>query len=198
MKKIIVASNNKGKISEIKALLSNYHYDVISMKEAGIDIDIEENGSTFYENAYIKASTIYKRFDGKCSVLADDSGLCVDALNGEPGIMSARFAGEHGNSEKNNEKLLELLKGVPERQRTAKFVCAIVFIAEGSRILKVKGEIEGLITEEARGKGGFGYDPLFYIPEYKKTFAELGSSIKNSISHRARALKELESSIKKF
>lgn len=191
MKKLIVASNNEHKIKEIKEILSKFPFNIISLKEAGIDIDVEENGTTFMENAYIKASEIFKITKGDM-ILADDSGLMVDALDGAPGVYSARFAGEHGNSEKNNMKLLSLLEEVPKEKRNAKFVCAMVLIINENRCIKVQGEINGIITEEYAGKGGFGYDPLFFVPEYKMTFADMRSEQKNAISHRGNALKKLE------
>ncbi|PJI10382.1 MULTISPECIES: XTP/dITP diphosphatase [Clostridium] len=197
MKKVIIASNNQNKIKEIKEILSDFPLEVVSLKEEKIDIEVEENGSTFMENAYKKAYEIYK-LKKDCMVMADDSGLMVDVLDGKPGIYSARFAGVHGDSEKNNEKLLSLLKGIPFEKRTAKFVCAIVFIVNGENIIKVSGEVTGYITDKEKGDSGFGYDPLFYIPKFNKTFAELVSDEKNSISHRAVALKNLCAEIKKL
>lgn len=197
MKKLIVASNNLKKIKEIKDILSKYPIEVISLKEAGINVDVEENGDTFIENAFIKANEIYKMVDN-AMVLADDSGLTVDCLGGAPGVYSARFAGEHGNDKKNNEKLLSLLEGKVLEERTGKFVCAIVLIIDLNNVIKVEGEIEGVILEEEKGKNGFGYDPLFYVSEYKTTFAEMDSKLKNSISHRAKALKKVEGRIKEI
>jgi len=197
MKRVIVASNNDHKIVEIKEILSKYSLEVVSLKEAGIDIDVEENGTTFMENAYIKASEIYK-LAPDAMVLADDSGLMVDALGGAPGVYSARFAGEHGNYKKNNEKLLELLKGKPITDRNAKFVCAMVLIVNENRIIKVEGNVKGVIIDEERGQNGFGYDPLFFVPEYEMTFAEMNGDTKNLISHRGRALEELEVELRKL
>jgi len=197
MKRVIVASNNEHKIVEIKEILSKYSLEVVSLKEAGIDIDVEENGTTFMENAYIKASEIYK-LAPDAMVLADDSGLMVDALGGAPGVYSARFAGEHGNYKKNNEKLLELLKGKPITDRNAKFVCAMVLIVNENRIIKVEGNVKGVIIDEERGQNGFGYDPLFFVPEYEMTFAEMDGDTKNLISHRGRALEELEVELRKL
>jgi XTP/dITP diphosphohydrolase len=193
MKKIIVASNNGHKIQEIKEILSGLPFEVISLKEAGIDIDVEETGETFMENAYIKASEIYNLLENKDEymVLSDDSGLEVDVLGGAPGVYSARFAGEHGNSKKNNDKLLGLLEGKKYEERKAKFVCAIVLILDQSNSIKVLGESEGYIADSERGPVGFGYDPIFYVPEFNKTFAEMTSEEKNSISHRGRALEKL-------
>lgn len=191
MKKLIIASNNGHKIREIKDILREFPLEIVSLKEAGIDVDVEENGNTFMDNAYIKASEIFKlRQD--CMVLSDDSGLMVDSLHGAPGVFSARFAGEHGNDKKNNEKLLKLLEGKQGEDRKARFVSAIVLIAGESKVLKVQGEIEGYIAKEEKGTREFGYDPLFYVPEYNMTFAEMSDEEKNKISHRARALDKLK------
>lgn len=191
MKKLIIASNNAHKIKEIKDILKDFPIEVVSLREAGIDIDVEETGTTFMENSYIKASEIFKlRQD--CMVLSDDSGLMVEALDGAPGVYSARFAGEHGNDKKNNEKLLQLLEGKSMEERKAKFVSAIVLIAGSSEVIKVQGEIEGYIAFEPKGTREFGYDPLFYVPEYNMTFAEMSDEEKNKISHRARAMQKLK------
>ncbi|WP_085829206.1 XTP/dITP diphosphatase [Clostridium massiliodielmoense] len=194
MKKLIVASNNQHKIEEIKEMLKEFNLDVISLKEAGINIDVEENGVTFAENAHIKASEIFKIVKDSM-VLADDSGLMVEALNGEPGVYSARYAGEHGNDKKNNEKLLSKLKGIKFEDRKAKFICAMELIVDENTSIKVEGEVKGYILEAQRGKNGFGYDPLFYVPKFDKTTAEMTSKEKNSISHRGKALKNLKKSI---
>lgn len=197
MKRLVVASNNTKKIKEIKAILEKYPIEVVALKEAGINVDVEEDGNTFIENSYKKANEIYKIVNDSM-VLADDSGLMVDCLDGAPGVYSARFAGEHGNDKKNNEKLLSLLKDKKIEERKAKFVCAMVLIMNDDKVIKVQGEIEGIIVDEAKGENGFGYDPLFYVPEYKMTFAQMDSEIKNSISHRAKALKKLEGEINKL
>lgn len=200
MKKLLVASNNAHKIGEIKHILEDVEVEIIGLKEAGIDVDVEENGTSFIENAYIKAKTIYDMLQDKEEylVMSDDSGLSVDALDGAPGIYSARFAGEHGNDKKNNEKLLTLLKEIPFEQRKARFICAIALIADSEKVLKVQGEVEGYITDKEHGKDGFGYDPLFYVKEYDKTFAEISGDEKNAISHRGRALKKLKDQIISF
>lgn len=195
MKKLIVASNNKGKIKEIKEILSDFQLEVFSLKDLNIDIDVVEDGNTFMENAYKKAKEVYDITEGYM-VLADDSGLMVDGLNGAPGVFSARFAGEHGNDEKNNEKLLEMLRDKSQDDKKAKFVCALVLIIDDNREIKVEGDVKGQIIEEARGEDGFGYDPLFYIPQFKKTFAEMTGSEKNSISHRGKALNLLKNKLK--
>ena len=190
MKRLIVASNNAHKIDEIKAILSKFSFEVVSMKEVGIDIDIVEDGDTFIDNAVIKAKAIKEIFK-EDFVLSDDSGLMVDALGGAPGVFSARYSGEHGDSEKNNEKLLREMKGVPEKDRGAQFVCAMCFIDDKGDIINVKGEIKGKIIEDYRGGSGFGYDPLFFVPNKGMTFAEMGAEEKNSLSHRSRALEQL-------
>lgn len=197
MKKLIVASNNDHKIKEIKEMLSQFPIEVLSLKEANINIDVEETGITFMENADIKANEIFKIANGDM-VLADDSGLSVEALNGAPGVFSARFAGEHGDNKANNEKLLHLLEGIRDEDRKAKFVCAMVLIINEDEVVKVQGESEGIITAEFRGAEGFGYDPLFFVPEYKKTFAQMSSEEKNAISHRGRALDKLKSELERL
>jgi XTP/dITP diphosphohydrolase len=189
-KKIIIASNNKHKIDEIKNILKDFPYEVLSMSEAGINLDVEENGKTFSENAYKKAAEI-AGISGEIT-LADDSGLEVYALNGAPGVYSARFAGEHGNDKKNNIKLLELLKDVPNEKRGARFVCSMALITPSGENITAEGYVEGIIGYEEKGINGFGYDPLFYFPEYDKTFAQLTADEKNAISHRGRALLDLK------
>lgn len=195
MKKIIVASNNKHKIDEIKAILSGLEYEIISLKEANINVDVDETGTTFMENAMIKASEIFNllNYPEDILVMADDSGLCVDILDGAPGVFSARFAGEHGNDSANNEKLLELLKD-ENKNRNAKFVCAIALIGK-DEVIQAEGYVEGKITEKLEGSNGFGYDPLFLVPQFNRTFAQLTEDEKNSISHRGRALEILKSKL---
>lgn len=197
MKKLIVASNNEHKVREIKQILSNFNIDVVSLKDSGIDIEVEEDGNTFMENAYKKAIEIYK-ITNKDMVLADDSGLMVDALGGAPGIYSARFSGEYGNYKKNNEKLIYLMQGKSIDERKARFVTALVLILDENKHIEVTGEIEGYIIDEKKGNEGFGYDPLFFVPEYNKTFAEMEPEIKNKISHRARALEKLKMELKEI
>lgn len=195
MKRLIVASNNEHKIKEIKDILQGIQVDVISLKEAGIFIDVEEDGKTFMENCYKKAKEIVEylklRNEKDFMVMADDSGLEVDYLNGEPGVYSARYAGEHGNSEKNNEKLLEKLKDVPKEKRGANFVCSLVLITSLDEEIKVEERTYGIISEKHSGTDGFGYDPLFFVPEFNMTFAEMTPQQKNIISHRGKALKKL-------
>lgn len=202
MRKIILASNNAHKIEEIKKILEGLPFEIKSLKDENIDIDIEEDGNTFEENAKKKASEIANflknRGEKEFIVMADDSGLEVDYLNGKPGIYSARYAGEHGNDKKNNEKLLKELKGVPKEKRGAQFVCQIVLINEKEKCLSIRGEVRGRILEALSGKEGFGYDPLFFYAPLNKTFGELSSKEKNSVSHRACALKELKNRIKEI
>ena len=182
---IVIASRNKHKIQELEALLSKYVAGVklLSLDDVGIVGDIEENGTTFSENALIKARAAAS--SGKIGV-GDDSGLCVNALDGAPGIFSARFAGEHGNDAANNEKLLRELSD--KSDRSAAFVCAIACVMPDGREITVEGRAEGTILHSASGNNGFGYDPLFYYPPLDKTFASLSPEEKNGISHRARAV----------
>lgn len=191
-KKIILASNNKGKIREIQEILSPLGYKIISMRDSGIDIDIEENGKTFKENAGIKARAIYKI--SHTAVIADDSGLEVDYLNGAPGVYSHRYAGENATDADRNNKLLSELSGIPEEKRGAAFVCEICYIDEVGREQYVRGECRGKIGYEPIGENGFGYDPLFMYGE--KSFAEISAEEKNKISHRADALRKLCSILK--
>jgi XTP/dITP diphosphohydrolase len=202
MKKLILASNNKKKIKEMKEILKELDIEVKSLENEGIYIDVVEDGKTFEENAKKKAEEIYeyllKRGDNNFIVLADDSGIVVDYLNGEPGIYSARYAGEHGNDAKNNEKLLYNLKGVPKNDRSAQFICQLAMYTDKGEYFKVTGEVKGYIIKELHGEGGFGYDPLFFYEPLNKTFAELTSEEKNEISHRGIALKELKKIIRKL
>lgn len=183
--KIIVATKNKGKIKEIKKILAGH--DVVSQGEAGIDIDVEENGTTFAENAMIKASAIAKRCD--CAVIADDSGIEVDALGGAPGIYSARYCGENATDE---DRVIKLLDEVKDKDnRGAQFKCAIALILPDGEKHIFEGIVRGTLDFEVRGQNGFGYDPIFIPDGYDKTFGELDSSIKDRISHRAKALMAL-------
>ncbi len=184
MKSIILASNNKDKVKEVKEILKGY--DIISMKEAGIDVDIEENGTTFEENALIKARAIMK-LTGQIT-MADDSGLEIDYLNKAPGVYSARFMGHDTSYDIKNKALIQKLEGVKESDRSGRFVCAIaVCFPDGREIVK-RGTMEGLIAEEIKGDNGFGYDPIVYLPEYGRTSGELAPEEKNKISHRGKAL----------
>ena len=184
MKSIILASNNRDKVKEVKEILKGY--DIISMKEAGIDVDIEENGTTFEENALIKARAIMK-LTGQIT-MADDSGLEIDYLNKAPGVYSARFMGHDTSYDIKNKALIQKLEGVKGSDRSGRFVCAIaVCFPDGREIVK-RGTMEGLIAEEIKGDNGFGYDPIVYLPEYGKTSGELAPEEKNKISHRGKAL----------
>ena len=184
MKSIILASNNKDKVKEVKEILKGY--DIISMKEAGIDVGIEENGTTFEENALIKARAIMK-LTGQIT-MADDSGLEIDYLNKAPGVYSARFMGHDTSYDIKNKALIQKLEGVKGSDRSGRFVCAIaVCFPDGREIVK-RGTMEGLIAEEIKGDNGFGYDPIVYLPEYGKTSGELAPEEKNKISHRGKAL----------
>lgn len=202
MKKLVIASNNKGKIKEIKEILIGLPLDVVSLSDENIDIDVVEDGTTFAENAKKKAVEIcdylLNRGDSDFIVIADDSGIEVDYLNGEPGVYSARYAGEHGNDDKNNAKLLENLKDVPWEERRARFVCQLAVIDNNKIYKSVVGYVEGHILEGVNGVDGFGYDPLFYCDELKKSFGEAKLNEKNLISHRGRALMEFKSLIKEF
>ena len=202
MKKLILASNNKKKIKELKEILSDIPVEVRSLSDENIDIDVIEDGVTFEENAKKKAEEIYKFLKDKGEkgflVLSDDSGLEVDYLNGEPGVYSERYAGEHGNDSANNKKLLENLKGVSKENRGAKFVCQLAMFDEEGNYYTVRGDVKGYILEELTGEGGFGYDPLFFYEPFNKTFGELTPDEKNEISHRGVALKELKEVISKI
>lgn len=188
---IIVATKNKGKIKEIKKILGDHK--VISQGEAGIDIDVEENGSTFAENAMIKAEAIASQVD--CAVIADDSGIEVDALNGAPGIYSARYCGENATDEDRVNKLLEEIKDAPER--SAQFTCALALILPDGERHIFNGVVRGTLAFEPEGANGFGYDPIFIPDGYDTTFGVLDSAIKDEISHRARALRALADFINK-
>lgn len=200
MKKFILASNNEHKVKEIKEILKDFNLDILSLNEAGINIEVDEDGKTFEENSFKKANEIkdylISKGESDFIVMADDSGIEVDYLDGAPGIYSARYAGEHGDDSKNNEKLLEALKGVKEEERKANFICVIVAITDKGEKIVAEGKSYGLILEALSGSEGFGYDPLFFVPEYKKTFAEMTSDEKNSVSHRGRALEKLKSRLK--
>lgn len=184
--KLIIASNNKGKIKEYKEILEPIGFEVVSQSEAGIELEADETGTTFAENAAIKARAIHSLTDA--AVLADDSGLTVDHLNGEPGIYSARYEGIE-TSEGRSERILQKLEGVADEERGAHFVCAIHLILRGGREIKVQGSCDGYIGHGFKGTNGFGYDPIFMYGD--KSFAELSSEEKNSVSHRAAALRML-------
>lgn len=195
MKTVLLATNNENKVNEIKDILCEFNLKVVSLKEMGINVEIEEDELTFMGNALKKALALYNMVDNKkYMVLADDSGLGVEALGGAPGVFSARYAGEHGNSKANNKKLLEEMNGLKDRR--AKFICAMVLIVDKDNIIKTQGEVHGSITFEEKGNKGFGYDPLFFIPKYNMTFGEMDKDTKNSISHRKNALIKLKEKLK--
>lgn len=190
MRKIIVATGNKGKLKEIREILSGMPVEIVSMGDIWNPVpEIEENGSTFFENALIKASWVYDKTG--TWTLADDSGLEVDYLNGEPGVYSARYAGQKADYKANNAKLLDALKNVPLEKRKARFRCVIVIKTGPDSYLTAEGNCEGHIGFELQGTNGFGYDPLFYPENEKLTFAEISSDLKNKMSHRGKALVNL-------
>ena len=193
--KIIFATGNEGKMKEVRMILKDLGLPVLSMKEAGVQADIVEDGTTFEENAKIKAVAVQKLTGAL--VLADDSGLEIDYLNKEPGIYSARYMGEDTPYSVKNANLISRLAGVPDEQRTARFVCAIAAAFPDGEVLNTRGTIEGIIGYEERGENGFGYDPIFYLPEYKKSTAELSPEEKNALSHRGRALRQMEEELRK-
>lgn len=195
MKRIIFATGNQGKMREIRKILGDLNVEIVSMKEAGISVDIEENGATYEENALVKARAVAAR-TGDC-VLADDSGLEVDRLGGEPGVHSARYLGEDTPYGVKNASLIKRLEGVPDEERTARFVCAIAAVLPGGRELTTRAAIEGRIGHEEKGSGGFGYDPIFYVPELQKTTAELTEEEKNLVSHRGQALRLMKEELEK-
>lgn len=187
IERIIFATGNEDKLREIRMILSDLGVPLVSMKEAGISADIEENGKSFEENAIIKAKTIME-LTGE-AVMADDSGLQIDYLDGAPGIYSARFMGEDTSYDVKNAALLEKLEGVPDERRTARFACAIACALPGGRILTSYGTMEGRIGYEIKGENGFGYDPIFFLPECGCTSAEISPEKKNELSHRGKALR---------
>ena len=188
--KIIFATGNEGKMKEIREILADPQVEILSMKEAGITAEIEENGTSFEENAVIKAKAVMEL----CHeiVLADDSGLEIDYFNKEPGIYSARYMGEDTSYRIKNQNLIDRLEGVPDEERTARFVCVIAAAFPDGEVLTARGTIEGRIGYEEKGENGFGYDPIFYVPEYGCSTAQLSPEVKNQISHRGKALREMK------
>ena len=209
-KKLIFATGNEGKMKEIREILNGTGWNVLSLKDAGIDTEIEENGTTFEENAKIKAEGIrnwcLENGIPGCSgilakeiiVLADDSGLEIDYLNKEPGIYSARYAGEDTSYDIKNQMLLDRLQGVPREKRTARFVCAIAAVVPGHEPIVVRGTIEGYIGDKPAGENGFGYDPIFYVPDLNCSTAELSPEEKNARSHRGNALRAMREELKQY
>ena len=194
METIIFATKNKGKIREINEILADMNVNVVSMEEAGITIDVVEDGKTFEENSMKKAVQVME-ISGKIT-LADDSGLEIDYLNGEPGVYSARYLGEDTSYRIKNQNLIDRLEGVPDEKRTARFVCVIAAVLPDGGVLTARGTVEGIIGTEERGQGGFGYDPIFYLPEYGCSTAELSMEQKNEISHRGKALREMKEKLR--
>lgn len=193
IRQVLFATGNEGKMREIRSILADTGAEVLSMKEAGVSVDIVEDGTTFEENALIKARAVAAALTETDSVvLADDSGLVIDALGGEPGIYSARYMGENTSYEEKNANLIGRLEGVPDERRTARFVCAIAAVMPDGREFMVRAAIEGRIGYEQKGEGGFGYDPIFYVPEFGKTTAEMTAEEKNKVSHRGKALEQMK------
>lgn len=194
-KTIVFATGNQGKMREIRQILQDMDVEILSMKEAGIEIDIVEDGTTFEENAIIKAKAVAAKTEH--IVMADDSGLEVDYLDKEPGIYSARYMGEDTSYDIKNADLLKRLEGVEDEKRTARFVCAIATVFPDGEIITAHGVIEGRLAYEPAGEKGFGYDPILYLPEYGCTCAELSEEDKNAISHRGRALRAMKEKLEK-
>ena len=188
MKQVVIATKNKGKAKDFEALFNPLGFEVVTMFDVAPNMEIEETGTTFEENAVLKAETLAKELN--MIVIADDSGLVVDALDGEPGVYSARYAGDH-DDEANIVKVLEKLAGVPEEKRTARFMCALAIAGPEIDTTTVFGTCEGIILEEKRGTNGFGYDPIFFVPELDRAMAELTPQEKGSISHRGNAIRKL-------
>lgn len=195
-KRIVFATGNAGKVKEIQMILADLGLEVVSMKEAGISIDVEENGSTYEENALIKARAVAALTDDL--VMADDSGLEVDALNKEPGIFSARYMGEDTPYSIKNAEIIKRLTGLTGEERHARFVCAIATVFPDGREVTTRATIEGQIGFEERGSHGFGYDPIFYVPQFDKTTAELTEEEKNQVSHRGKALELMKEELRKY
>ena len=195
MAKIIFATGNEHKMTEIREILAGLKAEILSMKDAGITADIVEDGSTFEENAVIKAKAVAKEVDA--IVLADDSGLEIDYLNKEPGVYSARYMVEDTSYEIKNQALLDRLKGVPKEKRTARFVCAIAAVFPHGEVIVKRGTIEGYIGDKPAGKNGFGYDPIFYVEEFQCSTAELTMEQKNALSHRGNALRAMKGDLEK-
>ena len=194
--KIVFATGNEGKMREVRLILADLGMEILSMKEAGANPDIVENGKTFGENAQIKAQAVWEQTGG--IVLADDSGLEIDYLNGEPGIYSARYMGEDTSYEIKNQALIDRLAGVEGEDRSARFVCNIAAVLPDGQVVHTEETMEGLIAMEPAGDGGFGYDPILYLPEYGKTSAEISIEEKNRISHRGKALEAMKVKLKEI
>lgn len=190
--KIILATNNQDKYDEMKEIMQDFDVDIFSMKEAGIHMDVEETGVTFMENAMIKAKAVSGLAPPDALVIADDSGLEVDYLNKEPGVYSARYLGSDTSYRIKNQNIIDRLAGVPDEKRTARFVCAIAAVLPDGSLLSCEGHMEGRIDYAESGANGFGYDPIFYLPEFGCTSAALSPAEKNAVSHRGKALREMK------
>ncbi|MGX1263515.1 XTP/dITP diphosphohydrolase [Rossellomorea marisflavi] len=195
-KNVIIATKNRGKAKEFELMFKPYGYEVQTLLDLPHIEDVEETGVTFEENAILKAETVAKELD--CLVISDDSGLSIDALDGRPGVYSARYAGEAKSDEANMEKVLSELQGVDEANRTARFHCVLAIAGQGRKTETVNGTCEGVILEEKRGSNGFGYDPIFFVPSLEKAMAELTPDEKRSISHRGHALDQLRERLSDF
>ena len=192
--KIIFATKNAGKVKEVKLMLSELNAEILTMTEAGIDIDIDENGKTFEDNAIIKAKAVMEA--SGCVSISDDSGLEIDYIGKKPGVHSARFMGEETPYEVKNAKILEMLEGVDEKERTARFVSVIAAAFPDGKVITARGTVEGIIAYEPKGTNGFGYDPIFFYPPFGKTLSEIYVELKNSISHRGKALEAMKEKLK--
>ena len=193
--KVVLASKNKHKLVEISQITEKFGFDLVLQSELGVDIDVEETGTTFEENSFLKAEAVMKATG--LPALADDSGIAVDALNGEPGVYSARYGFDESLDDWGRlELLLKNTENVPDGQRQAQFVCVITMVTPDGKTIQARGEIHGELTREARGENGFGYDPIFYYPPLGKTTAEMSSEEKNQVSHRANALKVFNEKLK--
>ncbi|XKE96034.1 XTP/dITP diphosphatase [Metaplanococcus flavidus] len=189
MKEIIIATKNKGKAKDFEQLLEPMGYKVLTLHDVAPHMDVEETGETFEANAILKAEAIAQEL--QATVIADDSGLEIDALNGEPGVYSARYSGDERNDESNIDKVLQKMVQVPDSEKTARFRCVLALASPGKETILFEGTCEGLITDERKGENGFGYDPIFYVPALDKTMAEMKPSEKASVSHRGNAIREL-------
>lgn len=196
MKKLLLATHNQGKVLEFKALMKDHNVEVLSLFDINYELEIEETGVTFEENALIKARTIAKQYS--MMTIADDSGLVIDALDGRPGVYSAIYAGEPRDDEANIDKVLAEMKDVPESERSARFICVLAMVDEAGNEHVVCGQCEGVILTERRGTNGFGYDPIFYNPSVRKTMAEMSKAEKNAVSHRRKAIDALKEKMKKL
>ena len=196
MKDIIIATKNKGKAKEFETMFAPLGYRVLTMLDLEDAADVEETGETFEENAILKSEALSRQYN--TIVVADDSGLMIDALDGRPGVYSARYAGENKDDEANIDKVLDEMKDVPEEKRTARFYCALAVSRPGHDTVTFSGTVEGTILSGRKGGNGFGYDPIFYVPELGKTTAEMAPEEKNVISHRAKALQKLRENLKQL